>query len=449
MKIGLKNRPVLRKLDDGLILCRSIAQDAAALADFNAMLHSDQGPEKPDERVGAWTRDLLARPHPTFHPEDFTLVVAADCGKIVSSMNLISQTWSYEGIPFGVGRPELVGTLPEYRNRGLVRLQFNEVHAWSASRGELVQGITGIPYYYRQFGYEMGLDLGGGRVGYEPNLPAIPKGEREPVSFRRAAVEDIPFLMTVAGHAARRFLIASTFDERMWRYVLTGQNKKNVNRREFRIIERAGTKEPVGYIAHPWFDWGNGLVINEYELKPGVSWLEVTPSVARYLWKTGGRMMARVKKPRTVFAFWLGTEHPAYDVLRDALPRLRQPYAWYVRVADLPSFLSHVAPVLERRLAESLAVGYSGELKLSFYRSGLQLTFEKGHLTGIEGWQPDAGNRGMAAFPDLTFLRLLFGQSSIDELKSTFADCWWDNDTTRLLLTILFPKKPSSFFGIA
>ena len=61
-------------------------------------------------------------------------------------MNLISQTWAYEGIPFEVGRPELVGTLPEYRNRGLVRAQFEEVHRWSAARGELVQGITGIPY---------------------------------------------------------------------------------------------------------------------------------------------------------------------------------------------------------------------------------------------------------------------------------------------------------------
>ncbi len=33
-----------------------------------------------------------------------------------------------KGFPFGVGRPELVGTLPEYRNRGLVRAQFEEVH---------------------------------------------------------------------------------------------------------------------------------------------------------------------------------------------------------------------------------------------------------------------------------------------------------------------------------
>ena len=40
-------------------------------------------------------------------------------------------------------------------------------------RGELVQGITGIPYYYRQFGYEMALDLGGGRMCYAPQIPEL------------------------------------------------------------------------------------------------------------------------------------------------------------------------------------------------------------------------------------------------------------------------------------
>ena len=41
----------------------------------------------------------------------------------------------------------------------LSRIQFEEVHKWSAERGETVQAITGIPFYYRQFGYEMALDL--------------------------------------------------------------------------------------------------------------------------------------------------------------------------------------------------------------------------------------------------------------------------------------------------
>ena len=104
MNIQLNNHLNVRDLGNGLILCRTIAADAEAVAEFNSRIHSDDGFDKPDERLAAWTRDLIAHPHPTFHANDCTLVVEATSGKIVSSMNLISQTWAYEGIPFGVGR---------------------------------------------------------------------------------------------------------------------------------------------------------------------------------------------------------------------------------------------------------------------------------------------------------------------------------------------------------
>jgi len=445
----MKNNTIIRDLSDGLVLRRSSRKDASALAAFNAMIHSDEGPDKPDVRLAAWTQDLLSGLHPTHHPDDFTLVEDTRTGKIVSAMNLISQTWSYEGIPFGVGRPELVGTLPEYRNRGLIRAQFDEVHKWSAERGELVQGITGIPNFYRQFGYEMGLELGGGRTGFEPQLPKLPKGKKEPVTFRKTVEADIPFLMEVSAHAARRYLITSPYDETMWRYVISGQTAKNVNRREFRIIERVGTKEPLGYLSHPWYHWGTGLIANEYELKAGISWLEVTPAVARYLWKTGGKLLAKEEKSQTAYAFWLGLEHPAYEVLREALPRIRQPYAWYIRVPDLPAFLMHIKPVLEHRLAESIAVGYSGILDVSMYQSGVHMIWEKGIITKVDAWKPKANEYGQAAFPNLSFLRLMFGHATVDELKSVFADCGYQNDESRLLLNILFPKKPSSFFAVS
>lgn len=105
-------------LGNGLVLRRSTPQDAKALADFNSRIQSDEGPDKPDERVGSWAYDLLTKTHPTFKPSDFTIVEDTTTGKIVSSMNLIPQTWTYAGIPFKVGRPELVSTLPEYRDRG-------------------------------------------------------------------------------------------------------------------------------------------------------------------------------------------------------------------------------------------------------------------------------------------------------------------------------------------
>jgi Acetyltransferase (GNAT) domain len=446
MKIQIKNRPVLRELGDGLILCRSMADDAEGLAEFNSRIHSDDGFDKPDVRVAAWTRDLLARPHPTFKADDCTLVVEADSGKIISSMNLISQTWAYAGIPFPVGRPELVGTLPDYRNRGLVRVQFEEIHKWSAERGELVQGITGIPFYYRLFGYEMGLELGGGHTGFEAQLPKLKEGENEPFHIRPAKEADIPFLMEVYAHACMRKLVTCVRDESIWRYELTGQSRKNVNRLEIRVIEHAGTKEKVGYLTHPWFDWDTGLVVHAYELKPGVSWLEVTPTVARYLWQTGGSYAERDGKPevRTTYSFWLGTEHPSYDIFREKLPRIRDPYAWYIRVPDLPQFLRHITPVLEERIAASPIVGYNGEIKLNFYRSGLRLELEKGRLKTIEPWMPAPREWGGASFPDLSFLQLVFGYRSVEELEQSYADSGYSSDEERVLLNTLFPKKASS-----
>ncbi len=305
MNIQLNNRPVLRQLPDGLVLVRSSIEDAEALAEFNGRIHSDFGFEKPDERVAAWTRDLLARPHPTFHADDCTMVVEQASGKILSSMNLISQTWAYEGIPFGVGRPELVGTLPEYRNRGLVRVQFEEIHKWSAERGELVLGITGIPFYYKLFGYEMGLELDGGRTGFEAQLPKLKEGELEPFEIRPATEEDIPFLMEVYAHACKRHLVTCVREAAIWRYDLTGQSESNVDRLEFRILSHAGNNERVGYFTHPWYTWDTGLVAKHFELLPGISWMEVAPTVARYLWQTGDAYWKKEGKPgnRTAYSF--------------------------------------------------------------------------------------------------------------------------------------------------
>jgi len=429
---------LLRDLGDGLILRRSTPADADALGDFNSRIHSDDGFENPFEPIAIWTRDLLRGNHPTFGTGDFTIVEDTRGGKIVSSLNLISQTWSYAGILFGVGRPELVGTLPEYRYRGLVRAQFEVVHRWSAERGEIVQAITGIPWYYRQFGYEMTVHLGGGRLGYVPHVPKLKEGEA-----------DLPFMMDVYAQAVRRYLLACARDAALWLYELSGKDAQNVNGRKFAVIESA-QGEPVGFLAHQGWLWGPTFPITLYELKPGVSWAAVTPSVIRYAQATGEAYAARDKKePFGAFGFWLGSDHPAYHAVADRLPRLRDPYAWYLRVPDLPGFLRLVRPVLEKRLSESVVVGYGGELKISFYRTGIRLVLDNGRLTTIEAWKPKRGDDGVAAFPDLTFLQLLFGYRTLQELRYAFADCWVEHDDARAVLEAMFPKQNSDVWPVA
>jgi hypothetical protein len=440
---------ILKDLGDGLVLRRSTAADAEALADFNARIHSDDGPEKPDARVGAWTRDLLVVDHPTFDRGDFTIVEESSSGKIVSSLNLISQTWTYESIPFGVGRPELVGTLPDYRNRGLVRAQFEFIHQWSAQRGEHVQAITGIPYYYRLFGYEMALNLHGGRIGFPPHIPRLKEGEQELYRIQPAQEADLPFIADVYRQGSRRSPIACSWDISLLRYELLGKSSQHVNRFELRIIE-SSAGEPVGFLAHPANTWGGLMPALVYEIIPGLSWAAPTPAVIRYLEATGKAYAAAEERAFDAFGFWLGEVHPVYQVIADRLPRVRKPYAWYLRVPDLSGFLRHIAPALEQRLEQSPLVGFSGEARLTFYRAGVRMVFEQGRLSQVEAWTPaPQGHSGDAAFPGLTFLQLLFGYRSLDELKYAFADCWTRDDTTQALLEFLFPRKPSDVWPVS
>jgi len=444
----MREQFILRDLGDGLILRRATVADTEALAAFNAEVHFARDTQEPDEGVAARTRDLMAGDHPTSGAGDFTVVEDTHTGAIVSSLCLVSQRWSYGGIEFGVGRPDLVGTHPDYRRRGLVRAQVEVIHQWSAERGQKMQAITGSPWFYRQFGYEMALELGGGRVGYMPHVPKLKDGAAEPYGVRPATEADLPFIAQVYEQATKRSLVACVRDEVLWRYELHGRSEKSVNRSELRVVESA-EGETVGFLAHPPHVWGPRLVVTLYELKPGISWLAVTPSVIRYLQTTGKAYAVQgEKKEFGAFAFWLGTEHPVYQVIHKRLPDTQPPYAWYVRVPDVPDFLRHVAPVLERRLAKSALVGHTGELKISFYRDGLHLVLENGRLTTVEQWAPTEDDQGAAKFSDRTFLQLLFGYRALEELEYAFADCGAGTDEARALLKALFPKQASNLWPV-
>jgi hypothetical protein len=101
-------------------------------------------------------------------------------------------------------------------------------------------------------------------------------------------------------------------------------------------------------------------------------------------------------------------------------------------------------------LRYSAVSGHSGELKLTFYRNGVQFKFEKGRIIKIEAYKPDPhGYSGDVCFPGMTFLQVLFGYRSLDELRQAYADCIVENDTGYALVNALFPRKPSDLWPIA
>ena len=437
---------LIQKLADGLIIRRSTPDDADALAQFNKQVHSE---DKMDEvSLVDWTLDLISGEGPTFAADDFTIVEDTTTGEIVSSACTISQTWSYEGIPIKVGRPELVGTHKDYRRRGLVRQQFAILHDWSKERGELMQAITGIPYYYRQFGYEMTLNLGGGRSGCQHHVPKLKDDEAEAYTFRPASEDNIPFLKATYDLGCKCQMVSAIRDEAQWRYELTGKRNYNIDRREIYIIQNTAGA-PVGFIAIPAVKWGDKSALTAYELAPGFSWSAVSPSVIRFLWKRGEELAQEQERQQTIFGFWLGTTHPAYDVMASKLPQKHNPYAFFMRVPDLPALLTKITPALEARLADSAFAHYSGEVKLNFYRDGICLNFENGRLTKIDVLGIENPDAVTANFPDLVFLQLLFGYRTMDELDDAFCDCYAKNEESKNLINALFPKKASDIWAIS
>lgn len=438
MKNGLE---LPRMLENNLRLRQATSADIEEIVAFNRRFLSDE--DEVAYLYEMWTRDLMSGHHPTTTAADFVVVEETKAKKIVSSACVISQIWRYEDISFPVGRPELVATNPAYRGQGLVRTIFETIHALSASYGHMVQGITGIPWFYRQFGYEYALSLGAGRVLNTQDIPTLEVDQAESYRVRLVTEADIPTLMSMYNHNCADKLVTSLIDEARWRYELSGRSS-GINQVIMAYFIEDNESRVVGYYLTRARLRGPNLVLYTVFVNEGISLWSVLPSVLRALKAQGETYAAEAKRPLMGIYFALGLEHPIYELLDTKLKPLQHLGSWYIRVADLPNFIRHIAPVLERRLSRSAMNGFSGELNLTFYRGGLRLVFERGKISQATQWQaPDTNEEWQGAgFPPLVFLQLLFGFRSLQELRYSFPDCWADEEAA-FLLNALFPKKAS------
>ena len=435
-----------RDLGDGLLLRWGRPEDAEEVAQFNIRELSDD-PSEPEEILGIATHDLMRGDHPTTKASDFTLVIDQNSdNKLVSTLCIIPQIWTNDGIPFKVGRPELVATDKTYRRRGLVAAQFEAIHAKSAANGEMVQVITGIPWFYRQFGYEMGLDLGGSRDFFWSHPGNDKTVATESYHWRPATPADIPILHKLYAIHCQESLIARVRDDGLWQYEMFTAHKKGFVHLNVHIVE---TKEgtAVGYASY-YPRENSQFMVSELAALPGYSLRQVALFVTRMLKAEAEKLNPERKKLLTSIRFGLGAAHPLYRALAGELEKQNRPYAWFIRVANLPGFLNHIAPVLEKRLRNSVLAGFAGQLRLSFYHSHLALTFEQGKMSDVASYKPDGFFDCDAFFADLTFLQLLFGHHTLEEINHVRADCYAKQTETAVLLNTLFPKQHSWVAGL-
>jgi hypothetical protein len=305
-----------------------------------------------------------------------------------------------------------------------------------------VQAITGIANFYRQFGYEYALELEDKRFVPLALLSAAKDGEEEPFALRAATNTDLPLIAAFYERRRGSSIVSETITDQQWRYEIETWKEQPASGHAFQffmIVDALG--HPIGFVATDVVRWGKGLGIWLLEVAEGVNLQRTLPSLLRALHAYA--LTLEPGRPDTPqlreLNFVLGSSHPLYQVMSADLVQTREPpYAWYVRVPQLPAFLKQSAPALEHRLAVSPVAGYTGEITLDFYRGGLRLAFEQGRLTEAEDWRaPMYGEHASGGFPPLVFLQLLFGHRT---------DVW-ANEEVRPVLTTLFPTRPSFVFG--
>jgi predicted acetyltransferase len=418
-------KPYRQELGNELVL-KSVAhmEDVERLAAFNGALH--------DDRVAAMTRALILH-HPNTRPNHWLFVEDESTGQVVSSLCLIPWTWRYEDVELKAGEMGAVGTLESYRHRGLIRAQVAR-HSELLRQGHYdLSHIQGIPYFYRQFGYEYAIPLEGGwRV--EPHLIAdAPPHERPRYDFRQATLDDLPVLMRLYDEAASLLSISTVRDEASWRYLFGPSLQTETAAETWLVLDQA--ELPIGYFRISQHGFGEGLIVSEVSRLSSEAAMAVLRQLKAFT-TARGKPYLRLNLPVGSALVQTARHRGAHDL---------STYAWQIRLLDVGHLLRKLAPLLERRIAASPFAGLTQNVCLNLYREAFELRFEEGKLIEVEPL--GFSNRGDVRIPPLLAAPLLLGYRSREELAQAHHDVSVRGEW-QYLVDVLFPKVASFIYTI-
>lgn len=371
----------MKELDGGLLLRTATSDDVEQIVRLSL---EAQGQD--EERA---LRIILGDDQ--IGPGGFTVVVDGD--KVVSTLCLIPQSLRVCGVALPAGQVEYVATHPDYRRRGLVRAQMDEVHARSAEAGHVLQLITGILYFYRLFGYAYALGLPERAMLRRGAEVAMPDGW----SVREAEPDDLDAVIALRERRSSAADVELEMSSAMWVVLIDGvyEHERVV------VAERDGVVRGSARRSER-----NGFT---YLFQVVADSLDAARALVAYgAERNGPWKLAVARRPGT----------PLETLLADAGTGFEGGwYAGYVRVPDPVAFLRPLLPVLSARLAASDFADETGELRVSTYTGGFRLAYADGNVTAVEpaeALEDPEDNVGVP--PDLlpTFLLGRYGAKELD-----------------------------------
>ncbi|NWG10257.1 GNAT family N-acetyltransferase [Candidatus Bathyarchaeota archaeon] len=373
------------------------------------------------EDVTALVKKLINN-HPTMTLKDFFAVKHR--GKIVAGLNLIPLEWSIGGVPLKVAEMGCVATLPEYRHRGLQKMLVKEFDKRVAEQDYDLCAIEGIPYFYRQFGYEYALPLDEEtRIG----LDEVPDYSSK-LDVRPFTNSDIPKAMELLAKAQSKFYVHSIRNEQIWK-MQQETGLASVDKFESYAVEKEGQMEAFFRISKK--PEAKELVLME------------TSDADHHVGKAILKFLKDVGKQHELDTLVSRLSH--YNPLTEQLIVLgaveRVPaYAWQMRIVNYAKIWLKMKPLFEKHLAESSFSHLTEKLNFNFYRFNVQINVENGVIADIQ--KTDSCEDRTMRFNPLIFVKLLLGCQSLEELEMMYPDVIV-RPSHKQLIDLLFPKLPS------
>lgn len=430
-------------LDGGNIARWATPADTTAVEDVYGTVFADPSTGGYNDQIVTYLRGLLGGSQPYGSIHDVAIVIDP-AGVVVSAVLLMRMPLDAAGTRITAGRPDLVVSRDDVRNRGYIRTLFSLIHARSAAYGDVLQAISGIPYYYRRFGYEYALSLGGSHIYPTDAIPALAAGTEEPYSIRPAGSADIDALIACYRHDCvlprgdEPLLFTADIDRSYWEFVLSPAAAADTWY-PYMIVDRSGAT--VGSIGVGRFRYSEQLEFYYCNTCVSVDMQVLAPSVLRQLSAIADQVASAAPgtPPFGALRANLGVAHPMHTALAQVLQRREEPYAWSIRVPSPAALLTAIAPVLSARLQAHAVTHFARPLVISLYRGGVSLDYRDGKVSAIDLERCDAPQ---ASYPAGQFVQHVLGFRSTAALTAMHMDVRID-PAARPLLDVLFPAQPS------
>ncbi len=399
-------------------------EELEELIGFNELIHSDDDPEelrRVIENLPGFGREL------NFFLKD------TDKGEIVCSLNAIPCQWLYEDALLNNLELGWVGTRKEYRKRGLVRILYSYFEDILLKGDYHISTIQGIPYFYRQFGYDFLLPMG---RQVSLHVSQIPDRENHKFSFRTATTEDLEEQMRLYKEHNSSLLVTVNRSRELWE--LQEKSKKRYED-EFESLIIESDRSIDGYLRLK-FDGKpedenhkKALTVIEGHVVSYEGVLD-TLSLLKNKAIDYGASQVRLMTPAA---------SNIHRIAKDYGGVTKDWWKYQLRIPDMVKLLFQIKPVLERRLVGTMFHNTSRTLWLNTYQRCYSLEFENGKVTSIEdiGFQ-DGRQYSEVRSSHENLVRLIFGEFDIDELNRHDID-FIVSGPTRTFLQTLFPKNES------